>query len=228
MLIRGPRNTLGAAPEDSWDFDTIRISPHPSALDVNHHKNTIKSRSMASERTALERSVSSALQGLNLNAAPQSGTTETQGRKVSDTAIRINNGKRRRSSATKKPTENPILERKDHKATKPEANKQDNPPVPVTDYGKAASTVRQFKRAPPRTPPYGSLQDQDQDPKVGDENKVAMCSPTTEKGFMGRQLYSSVVQDALSEVSVLSPPSSPFDSFPHSVPRWRELFGPCL
>lgn len=162
--------------------------------------------------------MSCALQGLNLNAAPQSGTTETQGRKVSDTAIRINNGKRRRSSATKKSTEKLAPEQKNQKAIKSEASKQE---APLTDYGKAASTVRQFKRVPDkslRTSPYGSLQNQDS--QAENENKVAMRSPTTEKGFMGRQLYSGVVQDALSEVSVT----------PHSIhfhiPRhtW-ELFG---
>lgn len=195
----GSRNTLGAAPEEGWDFDTIRTNPHPPTLHPDHYKGTIRSRSTTSER-----SVSSALQGLNLNAAPQSGTTETQGRKVSNTAIRINNGKRRRSSTAKKPTEKPTPEQKSQKAIKPEAHKQENPLAPVTDYGKAASTVRQFKRVPdksPRTSPYGSLQAQN--PKVEDGNKVAMRSPTTEEGFMGRQLYSSVVRDTLAEVSVL-------------------------
>lgn len=191
----GSRNTLGGAPEEGWDFDTIRTSLHPPALHIDHYKDTIRNISTTSER-----SVSSALQGLNLNAAPQSGTTETQGRKVSDTAIRINNGKRRRSSATKKSTEKPAPEQK---VIKSEANKQE---APLTDYGKAASTVRQFKRVPNKslgTSPYGSLQNQDS--KVEDENKVAMLSPTTEKGFMGRQLYSGVVRDALNEVSVLLP-----------------------
>lgn len=194
----GSRNTLGAAPEEGWDFDTIRTNPHPSTFHTDH-KSTIRSRSTTSER-----SVSSALQGLNLNAAPQSGTTETQIRKVSDTAIRINHGKRRRSSTAKKPTEKPALEQKNQRTIKPEVHKQENPLAPVTDYGKAASTVRQFKRVSdksPRTSPYGSPQAQDS--KAEDENKVAMRSPTTEKGFIGRQLYSSVVRDALSEVSVL-------------------------
>lgn len=196
----GSRNTLGGAPEEGWDFDTIRTSLHPPALHIDHYKDTIRNISTTSER-----SVSSALQGLNLNAAPQSGTTETQGRKVSDTAIRINNGKRRRSSATKKSTEKPAPEQKVATVVviKSEANKQE---APLTDYGKAASTVRQFKRVPDKslgTSPYDSLQNQDS--KVEDENKVAMRSPTTEKGFMGRQLYSGIVRDALNEVSVLLP-----------------------
>lgn len=149
------------------------------------------------EKTTSERSMSSALQGLNLNAAPQSGTTEAQGRKVSDTAIRINNAKRRRSSAAKKPTEKPILEQKIEKATK-----QVDSLAPVTDYGKAASTVRQFKRVPdksPRASPNGSFKDQNS--KTDDENKAPMRSPTTEEGLLGRHLYSSVVQDTLSQVS---------------------------
>lgn len=190
----GFRNTLGVAPEEVWDFDTIRTNPHPSALHIDHYKNTIRNINTTSERN-----MSCALQGLNLNAAPQSGTTESQGRKVSDTAIRINNGKRRRSSATKKSTEKPVPEQKNQKAIKSEASKQE---APLTDYGKAASTVRQFKRVPDkslRTSPCGSLQNPDS--KVENENKVAMRSPTTEKGFMGRQLYSGVVRDALSEVS---------------------------
>lgn len=153
--------------------------------------------------------MSSALQGLNLNTAPQSGTTGVQGRKVSDTAIRVNNAKRRRSSAAKKPTEKPILEQKNKKVTKQEvtkqeATKQENPLTPVTDYGKTASTMRQFKRVPnksPRTSPYGPLQGKELETE--DENKVPMRSPTTEEGFFGRQLYSNVVQGALSEVSKL-------------------------
>lgn len=187
---------MGVSPEEGWDFDTIRTNPHSGTLRINHHKDTLRNGISASER-----SMSSALQSLNLNAAPQGGVTEIQGRKVSDTAIRISNAKRRRSLAVKKLTEKPILEQPTQK-TPQKITKQEHPLAPEIDYGKAPSTIRQFKRVldkSPRTSLYWSLQDQGLN--IEDENKPPMCTPTTGEGFLGRQLYSNVVQSTLNEVS---------------------------
>ncbi|KAL7271266.1 hypothetical protein RUND412_005991 [Rhizina undulata] len=181
------RGTLSSSPEDCWDFDTIRSNIPAPTLRIAHYNKSTRTIERGTSSITLTRGTTSALQGLNLNTAPHKDNPHARGRSVSNTAVRVG---RHRDSVSSITARNDIPEEK--QACQP-------PPTSQTNHGRTGSTVKPSKKVSdqsPKTAPRSSMQE----PRTKNENKTRVAVPTTEDGFLGRQIHSNVIQKTFQEM----------------------------
>lgn len=212
---------------EDWDFDTIRTNPHATLRNSQYRGTARNTRSSSGSSsgsgTAFIGSSSPALQDLALNSAPHQNAPSTRGRNVSRKPSRLGTARRRRSSS---PHDQSALEQQ--QTVYDRVTKESQVLVPETDFGRTGSTVRPFRRVSEREPRPSSTafpHPQNQNPNTSSshpppppplgENRPPMIVPTTEEGFLGRQLYSTVIQHALSSTASQSSTSTT-TSCPHT------------
>jgi serine/threonine-protein kinase 24/25/MST4 len=180
---------LSSEPEETWDFDTIRTNPYaPNTHQPVKHKNgPLDPPGLSSDST------NRVLQNLTLDSELNSKNGSPRGRNVSGTAIKLNGAIRQSTN---------ISSTEDQSRDVCECDKELQDITPEIDYGRAGSTVRLFRRVSDTTPrnlSYGTVQGEDRPSQIG--NKAPVIIPSTEEGFLGRQVHFSVIQPVIAEVN---------------------------
>ncbi len=163
-----------------------------------------------------------ALQDLTLNSAPDSNNGSMRSVRRGSVTGGRGTKSRKRSATYSDPTDQLLVEQGEFEQPRDRQNM-----IPDMDYGRTGSTVRLFRRVEdksPRTPPFGTFNENPMD-HYHDTNRPATAVPSSEEGFLGRQVYSSVIKPAFAEVSTF------IFYYGHLCSETRfmmKTFGPCL
>ena len=180
--------------KEDWVFDTVK------APTVAMPKGTQRHRKASAAQHSLHESPESMMGRLTIDeSVPKRKSPPSTIRKVT---------MKRRSSPT------PITS-----SAKRKASGQKQPLGPSKSFGNSASTVRQFRRVPDKSPdgsPNGTVAERD-------ENHHAQPETVTKEALIGRRAYSKVIDQAFQEVYAQTGNPAKREAISKAAHAWNAL-----
>jgi serine/threonine-protein kinase 24/25/MST4 len=195
IMAKSLRKTLSYEPEETWDFDTIKTNPYAPTISE-------RDKTFGGAQDVVLGDMQMALHDMNITTPHANGDYSEERSGFSTAPARTSSTRRRTSN---------MATAHDRHSLEQELQERSNElhvVLPETNYGRGGSTVRLFRRVSDNSPedsPYGTIS-QDKLPHH-DEARTPVIVPSTEEGFLGRQVHSTVVGPALKEVRIAGLPT---------------------